>query len=179
MTHPAEQPALDNQHRRFDLGLVAGPAWSCRQDRGVVMGGHVGVSTIDLRLVETGLDDRDLGIVRHQQLRHAADRLECSGVGSDPVGERLGPARLRIGEVGGAQHGDKNLCRPGLAGQPVDDHRHRIAGVIDKQLVTASMGLPHRHRDPRCPAAVELARRRLRWPLDDNYDGRWGSLRPT
>ena len=27
--------------------------------------------------------------------------------------------------------------------------------------------------------AGRAARRRLRWPLDDNYDGRWGSLRPT
>jgi hypothetical protein len=50
------------------------------------------------------------------------------------------------GEVGGAEHGDKNLRRPGLAIEPIDDHRHRVAGVIDKQLVAAGMGLPHRHR---------------------------------
>src|SRR4051812_45002208 len=44
----------------------------CRQDRGVVMGRHLGVSPIDLRLVETSLDDSDFGVVRHQQLGHAA-----------------------------------------------------------------------------------------------------------
>ena len=73
------------------------------------MGRHLGVGAIDLRLVEAGLDHGDLGVVRHQQLRHAADRLEGAGVGADPVGERLGPARLGIGEVGGAQDGDENL----------------------------------------------------------------------
>ena len=140
MAQPAEQPALDDQHRDFDLRLVARPARSCRQDRGVVMGRHLGVGAVDLRLVEAGLDHRDFGVVRHQQVRHAADRLEGSGVGADPVGQRLGPARLGIGEVGGAHDGDENLRRSDLAGQPVDDHRHRVAGVIDKQLVAADMG---------------------------------------
>src|SRR5271163_3489093 len=68
-----------------------------------------------------------------------ADRLEGAGVGADPVGERLGPARLGVGEVGSAQCRDKDLRRSGLAGQPVDDHRHRVAGVIDEQLVAAGM----------------------------------------
>ena len=86
-------------------------------------------------------------------------------MGTDPVGERLGPARLGIGEVGGAQRRDKDLRRPGLAGKPVDDHRHRVAGVINKQLVAAGMGLPHRDRDPRRPAAVKLAEPRVAVPV--------------
>jgi len=96
MAQPAQEPALDDQHGGLDLRFVARPPRAGRQDSGVVMGRHVRVGAIDLRLVETGLDDRDLGVVRHQQLRHTADRLECSGVCSDPVGERLGPARLGI-----------------------------------------------------------------------------------
>jgi hypothetical protein len=126
---------------------------------------HLGVSAVDLRLVEAGLDHRDLGVVRHQQVRHPADRREGAGVRADPVCERLGPACLGIGEVRGAQHGDKNLRRTGLAGQPVDDHRHRVAGVIDKQLVAAGMGLPHRDRDAGSPAPVQLAEARIAIPL--------------
>ncbi len=57
--------------------------------------------------------------------------------GADPIGQCLGPARLGIGEVGGAHDGDENLRRTDLTGEPVDDHRHRVAGVIDKQLVAA------------------------------------------
>ena len=40
-----------------------------RQDRGAVMRRHLGVGAVDLRFVEAGLDDRDLGVVRHEQLR--------------------------------------------------------------------------------------------------------------
>ena len=62
---------------------------------------------------------------------------------ADPVGQRLGPARLGIGEIGGAHDRDENLRRTDLAGKPVNDHRHRVAGVIDKQLVAADVSLPH------------------------------------
>ena len=61
---------------------------------------HLGVGTIDLRLVKTGLDDRDPGVVWHEQFRYAAERSKSSGMGADPVGERLGPARLGVSEVG-------------------------------------------------------------------------------
>src|SRR5262245_62161239 len=60
------------------------------------------------------------------------------GYGADPVGQCLGPARLGLGEVGGAHDRDKNPRRTDLAGEPVNDHRHRVAGVIDKQLVAAN-----------------------------------------
>jgi hypothetical protein len=91
-------------------------------------------------------------------------------MGADPVGKRLRPTRLGIGEVRGAQHRDKDLRRSHLAGQPVDDHRHRVAGIIDKQLVAAGMGLPHRHRNPRCPAAVQLAKARIAIPVGMQLD---------
>ena len=133
MTQPAQEPALDDQHRGFDLCLVARPARPCRQDRRVVMRRHLGVAAIDLRFVKAGLDDRDFGIVRHQQPGHAADGGKGSRVGSDPIAEPLRPVRFGIGEVGGPEHGDKNLRRPGLAIEPIDDHRHRVTGVIDKQ----------------------------------------------
>jgi hypothetical protein len=84
---------------------------------------------------------------------------------ADPVGQRLGPARLRIGKVGGAHHGDENLRRTDLAGDPVDDHWHRVAGVIAKQLVAARMGSPHGDRQQRRPTAVQLAKARVAIPV--------------
>jgi hypothetical protein len=66
-----------------------------------------------------------------------------------------------MGEVRGAHYRDEDLCRADLAGQAVDDHRHRVAGVIDEQLVAAGMDLPHRHRKPRLPAPVEFAETRV------------------
>jgi hypothetical protein len=93
------------------------------------------------RARKAGLDDSDFGVVRHQQFGHAADRCKGTGVGADPVSQRLGPARLGIGEVGGAHDGDENLRRADLAGKPVDDHRHSVAGVIDKQPCRRRGGL--------------------------------------
>jgi hypothetical protein len=165
MTQPAQEPALDDQHRGFDLCLVARPARPCRQDRRVVMRRHLGVAAIDLRFVKAGLDDRDFGIVRHQQPGHAADGGKGSRVGSDPIAEPLRPVRFGIGEVGGPEHGDKNLRRPGLAIEPIDDHRHRVTGVIDKQLVAAAVGLPHRQRQPQRPAAVQFAEAGIAIPV--------------
>jgi len=129
------------------------------------MRGHLGVGPIDLRLVKASLDDRDLGVVRHQVFRHTAERCESSGMRADPVGHRLGPARLRIGKVGGAQDGDENLRRTDLAGEPVDDHWHCVTGVIDKQLVAARIGLPQGNRQPRRPTAVQLAKARVAIPV--------------
>src|SRR5437763_17075345 len=64
----------------------------------------------------------------------------------------------------------KNLRRTDLAGEPVDDHRHGVAGVIDKQLVAADVGLSHRHRQSRCPTAVRLAEARIAIPLGAALD---------
>jgi hypothetical protein len=44
-----------------------------------------------------------------------------------------------------------------LAGQPVDDRRHGVAGVIDEQLVTADVGLAHRDGELAFPDPVQLA----------------------
>jgi hypothetical protein len=67
-------------------------------------------------------------------------------VGTDPIAERLRPGRLDVGEVRGAHHRDEDLRSAHLAGQPIDDHRHGVTGVIDEQLVATDVGLAHRER---------------------------------
>ena len=68
MAQPTEQPTLDNQHGSLNLCFVAGTTRPRRQDRRVVMGRHLGIGAVDLRLVEAGLDHRDFGVVRYQRL---------------------------------------------------------------------------------------------------------------
>src|SRR5262249_15973659 len=97
---------------------------------------------------------------------------EGSGMGADPVSQRLRPARLSVGEVGGAHDGDENLRPADLAGEPINDHRHRVAGVIDKQLVAADVSLPHRHRQPRRPTAGQLAEAGIAIPVGASVAGR-------
>ena len=82
-------------------------------------------------------------------------------MGADPIAKRLRPGRLGVGEVRGAQDRDEDLRLTDLAGQPVDDHRHRVAGVIDEQLVATHVGLPHRDRELAFPDSVQLAEARV------------------
>ena len=58
-----DEPALNDEHTGFDLGLVARAPRSCGKHGGAVMSRHLGICSVDLRLVEARLDDGDLGIV--------------------------------------------------------------------------------------------------------------------
>ena len=121
------------------------------------MGRHLGIGSVDLRVVEAGLDDGGLGVVRHDQFGNPADRLEGPHVGVDPVGQRLRPGRLGEGEARGPQHGDEDLRHADFAGEPIDDDRHAVAGVIDEQPLAGGVRLTHRHRQRLLEGSIELA----------------------
>ena len=59
------------------------------------------------------------------------------------------------------EHGDEDLRHADFAGQPVDDHRHAVAGVIDEQPFARRMRLPHRHGQLRFEGAIKLAEPRI------------------
>ena len=90
---PAQQPTLDDQHRLLNLGFVARLSRPRRENGGSVMSRHLGIGSVDLRIVEAGLDDGGLRIVGHEKFGGAADRLEGADMGVDPVGQRLRPGR--------------------------------------------------------------------------------------
>jgi len=121
------------------------------------MRGHLGIGPVDRRLVEACLDDRGLGVVGDDETGNPADRFQRPGMGADPIRQPLGPGRLGIGEVRGAEHGNEDPGLPDLPGQPVDDHRCPVAGVIDEQLFAAGMGLAHRDRELALPRPIEIA----------------------
>src|SRR5271157_423427 len=158
---PAEQPALDDQDGLLDLRLVARLPGPGGQDGGSIMGRHLGIGSVDLRVVEAGLDDSGFGVVRHDEFGNPADRLEGARMGVDPVGERLRPGRLGEGEARGAQHGDEDLRYADFAGEAVDDDRHAVAGVIDEQPLAGRVRLAHRHRQRLLEGAIELAEPRV------------------
>ena len=66
MAQSPEKPSLNYKNCLFDFSFIPWPPWSRWQDGGVIMRGHFRVGTIDLRIVETGLDHRRLRIIRHQ-----------------------------------------------------------------------------------------------------------------
>src|SRR6267378_3206590 len=52
---PRQNPASDHLHPDLDFGLVPGLVGACRDDRGAVMPGQVGIGPIDRRLVKAAL----------------------------------------------------------------------------------------------------------------------------
>jgi hypothetical protein len=93
------------------------------------MGGELLVGAIDTGLVARGLGDAGLEVVADRRLRHAADGGECIHMHADPVGQPFRPSRLRVGEVGGAERGNKDVRRSCIPGQRID-HRNRVTGKI-------------------------------------------------
>src|SRR5215813_6885895 len=73
--------------------------WSSWQHGSAIMRRHLGVCSIDLRLVKAGLDDGDLGVVGNNQTRHSANGREGTRMGSDPIDECLRPGSFHVGEI--------------------------------------------------------------------------------
>ena len=69
MAQPGENPALDDLHAGFDLGLVLRLSRACRQDDRAVMGGELGGARIRLRLVAVGVGNEGARIVRDDAVR--------------------------------------------------------------------------------------------------------------
>src|SRR5882762_8229067 len=96
MAQPPEKPSLDDEHGLLDFCFIprtSRPRW---QNSGVVMRRHLGVGSIDLRIVETSLDNSGLGIVRHEQMRNATDHLEGADIQSGSACVQLACAKVKL-----------------------------------------------------------------------------------
>jgi hypothetical protein len=49
------------------------------------------------------------------------------------------------------------MCAPDFAGFAVHHHRHRVAGVVDEQLLPAAVLLAHDQRQSPFPATEQIA----------------------
>jgi len=156
MAQTREDPALHHQHTGFNLRFITRPTYPRRQDRRAVMRRQIAVGRVDPRLIPVRPQHTGAQVVRHDLARHAAQEVQRAHVRTDPVRQALRPARLGVGIVRRAQHGDEHLRRAQLAGAAVH-HLHRLPGVVDEQPFTGSVHLPHGRRQPGLPAAVQLA----------------------
>jgi hypothetical protein len=78
------------------------------------------IGEIDARLVARRFGDANLEIVADHSPRHAADGGERIDICADPVGESLPTAPFGVGEVGGAERGNKDVGRSCVGGQRID-----------------------------------------------------------
>jgi hypothetical protein len=136
MAKPRQYPALDDQHRAFDLGLVARLAAARRQNRRVVVLRHGGKGLIERRLKPQRLGHARLQVIADDRFGNAAEVRKSPALAFNPIRQPLAEAGHRIGQRRRPQDRDKNLRRTYLARLRVD-HLGRLPGVI---------GLHHRTR---------------------------------
>ena len=113
------------------------------------------------RLIEAGLGDRALRIVRHDDLRDAAKGGQRISLGAHPVGRGLAPGRLHISKRRCAKAGHKNLRLVGLASARIDHDRDRCAGKVDEHFLAGLVGLAHRWRQFLGEGAEQVAKSRI------------------
>src|SRR5271165_5913654 len=101
------------------FGFVFWFSWPRRYNTDVVVCRHFIVAAIYFWIVERGLVDAALEIVRDQQSRCRTEEPEHPHMGANPVRQALRPGGVGIGEVGRAEHRDEELRHPHVAGQRV------------------------------------------------------------
>ncbi len=156
MAQARQHPARHHQHRILHFRFVLGAAYAGRQHSHAVVVGKVLIGRVKVRLVARRLGHAAAQIVRHPQLGATAEEVQGTHMAGDPVGQLLGPGRLDVGVVRRAQNGNEDLGLLDLASSTVR-HGHRLAGVVDEQLLSRRVGLAHRQRQPLAPAPVVVA----------------------
>lgn len=105
-----QNPSLDDQHRAFDPALVARLTAAGRQDRGVVMLRHGSERRRQCRLEPKGLGHSRFEVVAHDSPGNLTIVGQSAHLAVDPVRQALAEAGMGEGQVGGAQHRDKDLA---------------------------------------------------------------------
>ena len=105
-----------------------------------------------------------LQVVRHGGRRNPVKILVPPHVGANPLRELLALTGLRVREVGGTEHAEEDLRSAHLSGLSEDD-RHRLAGVLDEDLLAGPELLPQDHIDAAAPLAVTLAEAAVLQPV--------------
>src|SRR5260370_39817825 len=152
----AEHEARDDTDGGLDLGLVAWASNSRRQHDEAVVIREILIRPVDARLVARRLRDAGFEIVRHRSLWRTPEEVERVDVRTNPVGQRLAPARLGVGVARRAEYRDEEVRLVHLTRHRIDDRRP-AASPVDEQLIARHVRLPHRRREAPSPFAVKLA----------------------
>ena len=135
-----QDPAFDHQHPGFNLGLVPRPAEPGHHHRNTVMGRHVLVGGVSVRLVTMGLAHAGAQIVGYHDLRNTTQIPEAALVRAAPVRQALGLGGLGIGVVGGSEHGDEDLRLAAFPGGLV--HHRYCLGRHNRRTASRRPGGP-------------------------------------
>ncbi len=157
---PRQDPALHDLYAHLHLALVLRLVGACGQDRHAVVLGELGRGALQLWRVAVRFAHQGAGVVGDDQLGHAADESQRPPQRPQPVGLRLRGRGAGEGVVRGPEHGHEDLRPRNLAGLGVDD-RHRVARIVDEELLAGAVHLAHRALEALGEVPVEVAEARV------------------
>ena len=163
-----DDPSLGHEHSSFRFGLVPRLSRPRRDDRHGVVLGELLVGEVHVGLITMGPRHRRAQVVRHRDVRRAAEELQCVDVAGHEVQELLGAKGLGVGVGGGTQAGHEQLRLEGdrVAVSVVDGDGG--PGEVDEHLLAGAVVLAHHDVDLLAPfdvAVAELAVAEALWML--------------
>src|ERR1700744_3989249 len=95
--------------------------WPCWEYADAVVCSHGAVTSVDLGIIKRSLVYAALEIVGYQEAGPRTPEPEHAHMRANPIRETLRPGRLRVGEIGRAQHGEEDLSLAHDTGCRIDD----------------------------------------------------------
>ena len=84
-----QNPSTDDLDADFHFGFIPRTIRSCRDNRGAIMAGEIGISPIDHRLVKASPGDAGLQIIAHRLPGGTTKKGKCADVRRDPIRQAL------------------------------------------------------------------------------------------
>jgi len=156
IAEPCEDPALGDQYTHLDFGFALGLSRRCRDDDHAVVLRELVERLVDVRIVAIGARHGAAQLIGHDDAGRGAKVFEGAYGARREVRNGLGECDLREGVVAGAEHRDEQLDLVHLAGIRIDEEGP-FPRVVDEQLLTGAMRLPHAEPPLVAPACVQLA----------------------
>ncbi len=152
----SQDPLFDLEDPGFDLGLVFGSSDPCRDDDSTVVLGELPIGGIEVRLIAAGAGDSGPEIIRDGDFWDPSEEAKRMDMGLNPGGKILGDSGLRKSIIACSQGCHKDLYFGDDTGGGIHD-RHRLPGIVDKELFTRPILLTQRRIEPFSPLAIESA----------------------
>ena len=156
MAQAGQSPAFHYEYATFGFGFVARFSDTRRNHGDAIMGRQLKVTGVDIRLIAMRRLNPGFQIIRNDNVRNATEKRKGPDMRHQPVIQPLGPGRLHIGVIAGAQHRNKHLSLAEFTGSAVHD-RHGGTRIVHKHLLTRPMGLAHHDIGVRHPSPILLA----------------------
>src|SRR5882762_5496882 len=149
-------PALDDLHTDFDLGLISRTIGACRHDTNTVVHRELLVGGVEIRIVAARTAYSRSRVIRNQKSRHSSKIFKGMHVRTEPGGQLLISCGFGVGVGTRTQHHHEQRSWPDLAADRIV-HRNRGSGPVDESLLAGLVLLAKNHILLLSPSPVELA----------------------